>query len=689
MTCQSCHESCIIFSKKRGLCRRCAVQILNRNAIARLNAGFRPKDAYNRYLFELYLKSLLSRNLKNCDITVAKKWAAYLESNQVARFQWGDILDLSENLAIRYSHTPSQGCPVLRTAYALVKAGELPTRTQEQAIGLRKNIAAFPVNIRPIVEVFKKEISCGRASPNTIRITLGAILRFHQFCSPHETLWTATVNTAQRFLEQLPPGVSYYSVHWSILKRFYRWANQAGHCAKNPFEEIVPDRLIRKCSRCGKQRIFRTHSTLCQECYNDRRYRKLLTELKQTFQAKSPYNQQLFDLYTRYIERLMLQSSQHRATLRLKEFLESKEIPVIRSWTNVVKISKEFSGFTGGTSHAGCPFVQIGRMLQEIGVLPIREEDFEIYLLRVLARLGPEERPILTRYSQWQLKFGRTHHSAVASINVIQVFLVWLKHRDGTSLLTVTEPLAMNYLDDLTKAGNLGVKGVVLARFYNWAKHEKLILHNPFSNVVSPKSKLQLTVCSNHQIHKLQSFIKCKNSEPELALMLGLVLFWGFTARDLAWAAIEISEGNTLKIILHRGKKSYQNRTHRRDQTLVLPRTPAWLQELQYRYIQRWKIQFENITMSFPRQPLILNKHGSSNRPLRTQSILERFHRASVLATGVNIPLNVVRRTCGHIHSMQGDASILARMGWSKNHTSNFLWRPRVLYSPSKSKIHS
>jgi hypothetical protein len=111
---------------------------------------------------------------------------------------------------------------------------------------------------------------------------------------------------------------------------------------------------------------------------------------------------------------------------------------------------------------------------------------------------------------------------------------------------------------------------------------------------------------------------------------------------------------------------------------------PKWLFDLQKRYVRRWQTQYEAVRKNFPLRPLILHKQGLHNRPLRTLAIQKRFEKATHLATGMFVPMNVVRRTCGHIYSIQGDAAILAEMGWSKDYSFDFMWRPRLLFTGNK-----
>jgi hypothetical protein len=236
------------------------------------------------------------------------------------------------------------------------------------------------------------------------------------------------------------------------------------------------------------------------------------------------------------------------------------------------------------------------------------------------------------------------------------------------------------------KIANLEVHATVLSRFFRWTIREKLTFTNPFVGIKISKSVAPLQICDDEQIRQLESFLKHKDSDPELALILALVLYWGFTAKDIAWATLEILEFGQLKIILHRGELSYGNQQHRRKQILLLPAGSKCFFDLQKRYAELWHSRYEKGKKDFPLHPLILQKRGRHNRPLHTVSILKRFVKATTLASGVPIPMNVVRRTCGHIYSIQGDAEIISKLGWSREYSSDFMWRPRRLFTSKKIK---
>ena len=84
--------------------------------------------------------------------------------------------------------------------------------------------------------------------------------------------------------------------------------------------------------------------------------------------------------------------------------------------------------------------------------------------------------------------------------------------------------------------------------------------------------------------------------------------------------------------------------------------------------------------MDYPHQLLLFAKSLRSNRPISVTELCKRVYQATNDAVGEEIPPSVLRRTCGHIYSTTGEASILIDLGWSKNCASQFLWKQREYF---------
>lgn len=288
---------------------------------------------------------------------------------------------------------------MVKTARILARLGELPPINLDGETKFRHILEKFPEPLKSKVDAFRLEISSRHMkSASSVKI-IRAITRYYQFLPETKNFWMSEVKTAQDFLDQLPSaGVCDYSEHLNSLKRFFNWGMSRDFTASNPFLEIAPKRLIRICANCKKEKIFRIHDTLSAECDIDRRYCAKIEVQKSKFVPKSAYNQIIYDLYLKYINRFMLQPKHYQATLKLQKFLSETDVVPFTSWTQVTLLSREFKR-THGETPGGCPIEKIGRMLQELSVLSIREEDPEIYLLREISDWEPRDRGLAKRYA--------------------------------------------------------------------------------------------------------------------------------------------------------------------------------------------------------------------------------------------------------------------------------------------------
>jgi site-specific recombinase XerD len=669
------------------LCRYCYTQEINSEALTRIEANFKPATTYNQKLFELYTGKIRKSYIKNCELPVARKWADVLAREKLENLNsWDEVLKLSNKFKIRHGSKENQGCPVIKTARILVSNGELvPIKLDVDHLCIQTiNQLAEP--LRSMAKSFYLEIKVNhKRSASSLKI-LRAIAQYNNFIPIKENFWISSVDTAQSFLDQLPScGVGDYVEHLNALKRFFNWGTVQNLTTINPFLDVTPKRLIRVCEICNKEKKFITHDKFCFECDIDRRYKAKIESNKSIFIPKSPYNKKLYELYLKYINRYQLKPQHYRATIKIQKFLSDTEVKPFKSWTDVTLLSRKFKEQHGETT-TGCPIEKIGRMLQELSVLPIREVDLEIYLLQEINEWNINDQVLAKRYVKVLRKQRRTIGSAMYTLKIIRSFIVWLESEGrGSSLFTAQELIARSYCEQLV-IGSVEVNARVLSKFFRWAIREKLTFINPFAGIKTPNRFAALQICDDQQIRQFEKFLKHKDSDPELALIMALVLYWGFTAKNLAWATLEIAEFGQLKIILHREELSYRNKQYRRKQVLLLPTGSKWFLDLQKRYGELWQSRYDKVKKDFPLHPLILHKQGRYNRPLRTLAISKRFAQATQLASGLSIPLNIVRRTCGHIHSIQGDAGILTELGWSKDYSFDFMWRPRRLFRSIKTK---
>jgi hypothetical protein len=142
-------------------------------------------------------------------------------------------------------------------------------------------------------------------------------------------------------------------------------------------------------------------------------------------------------------------------------------------------------------------------------------------------------------------------------------------------------------------------------------------------------------------------------------------------------ATVDIATPGRLKIIIHESPRSSGNRYYNRKQILELPENPEWLRSLQRRFIETWQLHYAKTKRSYPCPRLVLPRHHHYTRQLSPTTLLDRIYGATLAATGRKIPPKVLRQTCGHLHTRNGDGSVLTKLGWSPNFAFHYTWLPR------------
>jgi site-specific recombinase XerD len=652
-----------------------------------IRRDFAAQGTFNKRVFAQLSGDLDSmKKLRRLDIRMLRRVADQLGREEICEPGcWPEARELSRRLAVCYSGSWKYwhfGCPILKIATDLEKEGRIAPELPF-AESIEKVLRRFDPKTRQVVESYLDGYWVTPGSRVKLVVTASRIGALYRFCSGGD-LFAVDQAVAQSYVEQLKcKKVSSIHEYRMCLRRFYRWSVKQGLCQNNPFEGWYPKRLTRTCEKCGKTKNFRHNDHLCDQCHAmpvNLAKRDQLIPLIESYLAPSDYNQYLFDLYIRYLKRYVITPKHVVATRALIEFLQSRPLSVIRSWSTIYSLSEELNQRGKSPIPRGDPILKVGRMLEELGILPIRQTDRENLISRLIAGCPEAVAPVLRRYAEHLLKLrqrSRSRYSAIRSIFEVQCWLA--KHRPGADLLTANRKDIEQYVSRLGNQDRSGIRRYVLRRFYRWARSEKLVLMNPLDGMVLPKSIRRICVCTDSQIRKIESFVKRQDSEPEHALILTLTLYWGLSVSDLARASLEI-HGSQMSIVLHREALSPRRQTHYRDQILKLPLCPTWLAELQKRYLQLWRERFEQVPKDFPVQPLILRKR--SNRHLDFRTVMDFYYEAVIAATGNKLPPNVVRRTSAHIHTRYGDASLLAKLGWAQRHCHDFSIYPRTYFSP-------
>lgn len=225
-----------------------------------------------------------------------------------------------------------------------------------------------------------------------------------------------------------------------------------------------------------------------------------------------------------------------------------------------------------------------------------------------------------------------------------------------------------------------GIKYNYVNRYYKWTLYKGLVDSNPISNIKVNRVKGKVNILGDGLVKQLISFVHNRNSDPEQALMITLVFFWGLRTCDLGHASIIIDDKH-LKVKLRRKHLTKGRSRYNREEIIIFPRELKWLNELQTRFLENWITQYNKVKKTYPNSPLLLHKKGLTNNFLSKQVINRRFQAATFAATGIKIPASIVKQTCGHLHSQSGDASALSRLGWSDQFAFQYTWLPRQLWT--------
>jgi len=515
-------------------------------------------------------------------------------------------------------------------------------------------------------------------------LTIAVVRRFEAFLEP-KTLYEAVEDDARKFIEKRPKGRLKQSGDFiRHMKVFYNWLAEKNSYLVNPFENLDAPKIKRLCACCRREKNFSHNGAICGRCYSKNQSMNKLIEIahwEKESDKLCAYNRDIFKLYLKYISRYHLDSVLFKETTIFFNYLQDKtDLPIIRSWSTALELSANLKKFNPEKNSfiKGCPIIKVANVLEELGILPIREEAYGFKINERIEKLHEDLVQPVHRYVDLFRKTKRSEKTINLVVQGITDYNDWLRLNCAAGVWTASEETLRNYLSTYEPDTSFAYQ--LLNGFYKWAKTERYTLSNPLEKIPKIIKKHHLKVCSSEQIVRLQKFIKSPKSDPEFAMILALVFYWGVKCKELALATVEF-ENHILTIIYHRGTLSYGSRKYRRDQTLQLPADPPLLRLLQKRFEESWQTKFKNACHDLPRQPLILHPKKRHTRAMHSLSIRKIYYSAVINATNVRIPLNVVRRSGADVYSKQNATAILERMGWSKASAFNFIWKPRELFT--------
>ncbi|MBC8548767.1 MAG: site-specific integrase [Candidatus Brocadiales bacterium] len=404
--------------------------------------------------------------------------------------------------------------------------------------------------------------------------------------------------------------------------------------------------------------------------------------MENNFNPRNEYNKNLFDLYLTYIKRYRLSYSVKNQARTLVTVLENEKISIIKSWFDLYCLSDAYGLYQPNSPAKGCAFIKIGKVLQELGVLPPREDELDRQIMLQLSYFSHPKN--VEMFSQSLMKVGNSKETIIKYLCALRYFSHWLFHiKNKESLELVSSNDIKTYIQLLKEQHpNQYIRSRYhyLSRYYKWLLFKGFIEVDPTPNLELNREKGKINILDDHKIKKLFSFIRNPSSSPEQSLMIALCLIWGAKTIDLAQAQIIIKDcGFDIKFrrkTLTKGKIYYN-----RPEILKLPTENRWFLDLQKRYLKFWLAHYGKIKKTYPKAPLFLHRTFNSNNFLCTAVIKDRFKDATMAATDTKITNRIIRQTCGHLNSQSGDASLLSTLGWSDQFAFHYTWLPREIWS--------
>lgn len=662
-----------------SLCNGCLNEMRTKKLYG-LCASFSSPWKYNNYLFKLY-----STYQKRCKINTeiikrTKILIDILESMPVPKFfNWIDIYEFSDFLSIGESQdNPRQKCPFYLIGRLLEEAGGIEKEYKVYPIFLCYRI--FQIEFQPIIKRYMTDVLKAEHHIDVAIWHLRIIRDFAIF----KQVDLLNINNKKiiNYLNHLAENTDIleFKERISVIRKFYDWLVNEKNLSNNPFIPLDYSGLKGMCSRCNKLKIITKKTTHCSFCTNDIKIFNYIASFKIKFTKDEEYSKYLFELYLIYIKRFRVIYSSWVESKQLILILKSGQVDSLLSWEDVTKASLLYKKSYGKRILKGCPFIKIGNMLVEIGVIPPRALDEELKLGRGLARLSSLLKPIVTEYCHSLVKRKRkviTAHQVVLRILYFEKWLI-LNYPEA-EFFNVEINIIQFYLAQ-TKSGSRMAHQLALRRFFRWCCFNKICDKNPFELLGVSRLQSHLTICSNEQINSLIKYLKASKNDPSLSIMIALSLFWGFGSKELIFSNFKINN-NQIEIHVFQRSLSYAHKSANRSKVFIIPQRPKWFFELQQRYIENWNLKFSHLHWPSELRPLFPPPRGVFNRPLDKTVLNEYIAQATKTATGKSIPIKILRYTSGHLNVRGLDGSLLTQLGWSSASAFRYTWVPRKLHS--------
>lgn len=269
--------------------------------------------------------------------------------------------------------------------------------------------------------------------------------------------------------------------------------------------------------------------------------------------------------------------------------LSQAQIDPILSWMQIYELEKKYPIVhrEGRKAFKGHAFFKIGYMLQELGVLPPRHDEQGRQLQSLLSIFDEKNLVPINLFVSYLRNSNQADSTIVDYLAKLRDLYLWLhKNYPNASLLEVNNTIFTKYLNSaLERNANPHYRWGIyfeLSRFYRFLQSKRLILANPCGKIALSRPQNKICIVSEADYERLFSFIQNPATDPESAILLSVILFFGFTTEDVIHA--QISFHDSLHIILRRQRRTRGRRLYNREQILKLPTEPKWFFDLQKKF---------------------------------------------------------------------------------------------------------
>ena len=644
----------------------------------RLTHRFQPPWPRNQHLFEIYVRHRKKQKIFFETICFTEQVMVLLSREEFPEFKsWFDVYDYSVHRGLGPDKkNPRKGCPIVYLATLLQNEGELAK--SPKCYTIFQCFQSVPLAARESVRKYYF------IQLKAFHLDV-AIRRLNIICEyaiwHGGNLFESRSNEIQNYIFELSKNVDTTTVveNISVLRRLFEWAYAVhGTSQQNPVTALDLSSMYRLCPLCQKRKFLSVYAKGCRLCEVEKRLMVQIENFEKHLTHSPEYNRYLFKLYLDYIRRHRIDFSSWDESKKLVMMLKTENLAPLLSWEDVKHASLLFrESLNGRKIRKGCPLIKIGARLAELGVIPNRDEDEMSHLKRTLARLPDQLQPITQRYLKNLLQRHRRPRSAEQITLRILYFANWVeKEHTGQDPLTIGEHIAAAYVRQVRPGSRLSHHGT-LRKFFRFCIREKLCFENPFEAIKRLKPAAELPICSPEQMEQLVSYLKSPANDPSRALMLALVLFWGFHSKQVRLSTFKVKDNGEIEISVFQPILSYAHRSKTRGDTFTLPKSPKWFSDLQDRYSKNWQLRFTKLFWTDGLRPLFPLPSARFNRAMSRTIFFEQIQLATKEATGKAIPFQVLRCTAGHVHTLGADASLLTLLGWAPASAFRYTWVPR------------